>query len=152
MHSEILERLCFLGDKPSSEEKNKTVSLIIDKPVRERERERVDLRTVSRIGIVQRMNFNDLRQTMLVLKAVNHRIRKPIISLLENKKTMTISNIQERMNLEPSVVDQHLGILKRVDIIETVKNGKEIYCSLNEDKLFLLSDLILSIGGNKQTE
>ncbi len=88
------------------------------------------------------LESTDLRQTILVLRAVNHRIRKSIIYLLEARKKMYLTAISGELGIEASVASQHIGILVKAGIVHAEKEGKFKYYSLNKQKLWELNGLI----------
>ena len=57
------------------------------------------------------LNYAELRKAVLVLRAVNHKLRQRIIGLLEENNEMTVTDIYIKLRLEQSVASQHLAIL-----------------------------------------
>ena len=57
------------------------------------------------------LDYTDLRKAVLVLRAVNHKLRQRIIDLLEENETLTVTDIYIKLRLEQSVASQHLAIL-----------------------------------------
>ncbi len=88
-----------------------------------------------------KLSYDILRRAVLTLRAVNHKLRKEILSLLETNGRMTVTDIYVKLRLEQSVASQHLAILRKADIVETERDGKFIYYKLNKPKLFELSRL-----------
>lgn len=88
------------------------------------------------------LNYDELRKAVLVLRAVNHKLRQQIISLLEENKQMTVTDIYVKLRLEQSVASQHLAILRRSGVVETSREGKYIYYGLNEERLEQINDLV----------
>lgn len=88
------------------------------------------------------LDYNVLRKAVLVLRAVNHKLRQSIISLLEENKRMTVTEIYVKLRLEQSVASQHLAILRRAGVVNTERQGKFIFYSLNHDRIAEISDLI----------
>lgn len=88
------------------------------------------------------LNYEELRKAVLVLRAVNHKLRQQIIGLLEANKQMTVTDIYVKLRLEQSVASQHLAILRRSGVVETSREGKYIYYGLNEDRLEQINDLV----------
>ncbi len=88
------------------------------------------------------LNYEELRKAVLVLRAVNHKLRQQIISLLEENKQMTVTDIYVKLRLEQSVASQHLAILRRAGVVATDRQGKFIYYSLDKDRLSQISRLV----------
>lgn len=88
------------------------------------------------------LDYAELRKAVLVLRAVNHKLRQSIIDLLEESGRMTVTDIYVKLRLEQSVASQHLAILRRAGVVNTDRDGKFIYYSLNGDRLHQISRLI----------
>jgi len=94
-----------------------------------------------------RLDYADLRKAVLVLRAVNHKLRQRIIDLLEESRTMTVTDIYIKLRLEQSVASQHLAILRRAGVVITERQGKFIYYSLDTDRLDQISKLVEDLAG-----
>ncbi len=88
------------------------------------------------------LDYAELRKAVLVLRAVNHKLRQRIIDLLEENDRMTVTDIYIKLRLEQSVASQHLAILRRAGIVITERQGKFINYSLNKDRLNQISQLV----------
>lgn len=88
------------------------------------------------------LDYAELRKAVLVLRAVNHKLRQRIIDLLEENDNMTVTDIYIKLRLEQSVASQHLAILRRAGIVITNRHGKFINYSLNRDRLAQISRLV----------
>lgn len=92
-------------------------------------------------GEVQ-LDYSMLRKAVLVLRAVNHKLRQRIVDLLEDSDTMTVTDIYIKLRLEQSVASQHLAILRRVGVVITDRQGKFIYYSLDRGRLTQINKLV----------
>ena len=88
------------------------------------------------------LDYTELRKAALVLRAVNHKLRQRIIDLLEENKTMTVTDIYVKLRLEQSVASQHLAILRRAGVVRTDRQGKFIFYSLDKARLGQISSLV----------
>ncbi len=88
------------------------------------------------------LDYAELRKAVLVLRAVNHKLRQRIIDLLEENQKMTVTDIYIKLRLEQSVASQHLAILRRAGVVATDRQGKFIYYSLDADRLNQISRLV----------
>lgn len=93
------------------------------------------------------LDYAELRKAVLVLRAVNHKLRQRIIDLLEESDTMTVTDIYIKLRLEQSVASQHLAILRRAGVVMTERQGKFIYYSLDRDRLSQISKLVEELAG-----
>ena len=88
------------------------------------------------------LDYAELRKAVLVLRAVNHKLRQRIIDLLEEGNSMTVTDIYIKLRLEQSVASQHLAILRRAGVVTTTRNGKFIYYSLDQERLSQIARLV----------
>ena len=88
------------------------------------------------------LDYAELRKAVLVLRAVNHKLRQRIIDLLDENHKMTVTDIYIKLRLEQSVASQHLAILRRAGVVQTERQGKFIYYSLHEERLSQISRLV----------
>ena len=91
------------------------------------------------------LDYANLRRAVLVLRAVNHKLRQRVIDLLEENDTMTVTDIYIKLRLEQSVASQHLAILRRAGVVVTARSGKFIYYSLDRDRLSQISKLVKTL-------
>ena len=88
------------------------------------------------------LDYGEVRKAVLVLRAINHDRRQQIIALLDENGEMTVTDIYIKLRLEQSVASQHLAILRRAGVVETNRQGKYIYYSLDKDRLAQISSFI----------
>ncbi|MCI5082944.1 MAG: metalloregulator ArsR/SmtB family transcription factor [Saprospiraceae bacterium] len=88
------------------------------------------------------LDYAELRKAVLVLRAVNHKLRQRIIDLLEENDSMTVTDIYIKLRLEQSVASQHLAILRRAGVVITEREGKFINYSLDKNRLAQISKLV----------
>lgn len=93
------------------------------------------------------LDYSELRKAVLVLRAVNHKLRQNIIDLLEENNKMTVTDIYIKLRLEQSVASQHLAILRRAGVVATDRQGKFIYYSLDKSRLAQISRLVEELAG-----
>lgn len=98
--------------------------------------------TLKKGGNDVQLDYADLRKAVLVLRAVNHKLRQRIIGLLEEGDPMTVTDIYIKLRLEQSVASQHLAILRRAGVVVTDRQGKFIYYSINKDRIAQISGLV----------
>ncbi len=88
------------------------------------------------------LDYAELRKAVLVLRAINHKLRQRIIDLLEENDKMTVTDIYIKLRLEQSVASQHLAILRRAGVVATERQGKFIFYGLDKDRLSQISLLV----------
>ena len=83
-----------------------------------------------------------------MLKSVAHPIRMEIINLLVKKKSLSVNEIKESLNLTQSMTSQHLTILKNAGIVQCDKQANVCFYSiLNKNVLKLLNCVERCIKG-----
>ena len=83
-----------------------------------------------------------LRKAVLVLRALNHKLRQSILQLLEEGKRLTVTEIYVKLRLEQSVASQHLAILRRAGVVITERDGKYIYYTLSIERINEIAGLV----------
>lgn len=68
-----------------------------------------------------------LKKAEIIIKALNHKLRLQIIRLLQEHKELTVSVLVNFLNMEQSVVSQHLAVLRRAGIVVSRREGKYIF-------------------------
>lgn len=89
-----------------------------------------------------KIDYDTLRRSVMVLRAINHQLRQEMIKLLEEEGSMTVTDLYIKLRLEQSVASQHLAILRRAGFLNTDRQGKYIHYSINKDRLRQISHFI----------
>ena len=87
------------------------------------------------------IDYADLRKAVLVLRALNHKLRQKMLDLIEENDRMTVTEIYVKLRMEQSVASQHLAILRRAGVVRTERDGKFIFYSLDKERLRQISEL-----------
>ena len=86
------------------------------------------------------------KKAALVFRAINNKLRQQIIQFLIDHPKTNVSNLYRTMRIEQSGASQHLAILRQQGIAVTERNGKEIYYSINQERvqeIELIADQLL---------
>ncbi len=94
---------------------------------------------------VLKVNFHNLKKAALVLRALNHKLRQQILSLIEIEQKITVTEIYVRLRLEQSVASQHLAILRKAGIVVTQRDGKFIYYTVNYKRIVQITEVSESL-------
>jgi len=94
------------------------------------------------------IDYAAVKKAAGVLRAINHALRQGILSLLEERGPVTVTELYNRLNLEQSVASQHLAILRKANVVKTIRDGKFIYYSLNEKRLNELAEKVNEINSS----
>lgn len=101
--------------------------------------------SVNMSSIVQpelKIDFQILRKSVMVLRAVNHKLRQEMIKIIEAQGKITVTELYIKLRLEQSVASQHLALLRRAGVVSTTREGKFIYYSVDKSRIKEISRLL----------
>jgi len=84
-----------------------------------------------------------------ILKVLSDDVRFDIVLLLATGKKC-VCEIYESLKLKQSIVSHHLGVLRENNLIESDKDGKWVYYSLNRKRIEELQKLLAKIVATKE--
>ncbi len=90
-------------------------------------------------------DYHALKKAAMVLRALNHKLRQQLIKLIEDEKKITVTEIYVRLRLEQSVASQHLAILRKAGIVNTERDGKFIFYTVNFKRLDEISNFVKNL-------
>ena len=96
---------------------------------------------------LQNIDYLRIKKAALVLRALNHKLRQQIIKTISDHKRITVTELYVKLRLEQSVASQHLAILRKADIVSTVREGKFIFYTINEDRILAINDFVKNLVG-----
>lgn len=79
-----------------------------------------------------------------IFKAFNDSTRRQILDFLR-KKDMTAGEIAEKFNISKPSISHHLDILKRADLVSSIKKGQFVYYSINTTVLDDILDWLITL-------
>ena len=82
-----------------------------------------------------KVDFFTVKKAAMILRALNHKLRQQIIRLINEQQRITVTEIYVKLRLEQSVASQHLAILRKAGFVNTTRDGKFIYYSVNYQRL-----------------
>ncbi|HRH56113.1 MAG: metalloregulator ArsR/SmtB family transcription factor [Chitinophagales bacterium] len=89
-----------------------------------------------------KIDFQVLRKSVLVLRAINHKLRQEMIRMINKEGKMTVTDLYVKLRLEQSVASQHLALLRRAGVVVTSRDGKFIYYSVDHERMDEISRLL----------
>lgn len=89
-----------------------------------------------------RLEKKKLEKTAYVLKCVAHPVRISIIDLLEQESQLSVSQLQEVLQIEQSLLSHHLTNMRDKGIVETRRQGKNVFYFLTDTSISLIIDCI----------
>jgi ArsR family transcriptional regulator, virulence genes transcriptional regulator len=101
-------------------------------------------KSVQTISLKENITFAypTIKKAVLVLRATGHPLRKQILHLLDERKKLPVTDIYVKLRQEQSVVSQHLAVLRKAGIVNTEKEGKFVYYTLNKERIAEIGNFI----------
>ncbi|WP_242927409.1 ArsR/SmtB family transcription factor [Pontibacter vulgaris] len=89
-----------------------------------------------------RIEKKKLERAAYVLKCVAHPVRISIIDLLEQRTRLTVSELQEVLKIEQSLLSHHLTNMRDKGVVNTQREGKNVYYFLTDVSITNIIDCI----------
>ncbi|MEE4177651.1 MAG: metalloregulator ArsR/SmtB family transcription factor [Bacteroides sp.] len=90
----------------------------------------------------QKLDPKKLEEAASKLRAIAHPMRIAIISLLERKDQMNVTEIYETLKIEQASASHHLNILKTKGVLDSRRAGKNTFYFLKQNALEQIIDCI----------
>ena len=81
-----------------------------------------------------------------VVRALAHPLRLRIIELLYRQAPLNVYAIYTGLNIEQSIASQHLRILRQTRLVNTRRQGKEIYYLPDKQRLEKVAAVALELS------
>jgi DNA-binding transcriptional ArsR family regulator len=81
------------------------------------------------------IDLNQVKKAQMTLRALNHKLRQEILSIIEKKGNMNVTEIYVKLKVDQPVASQHLAILRIANIVNAKRDGKTIWYSVNFDRI-----------------
>lgn len=92
-----------------------------------------------------KVDLLNVKKASLVLRAINHKLRQQILKLIDEQGRITVTEIYVKLRLEQSVASQHLAILRKAGFVNTERDGKFIYYTINTGRIEELNQFVESL-------
>ena len=83
----------------------------------------------------------EIKSLAMAIRAYKHPFRQSILSLMQERSKISVTDIWVELKCEQSVTSQHLAILRRADLVDTKREGKFIYYHVNKTAINQLNYL-----------
>ena len=83
---------------------------------------------------------NKLKESLTTLRAITHPIRLSIISFIHKNGEINVNKIYRKLKLDQSITSQHLRVLRDTNLVNTKRDGKFIFYTVNYDKVESLAN------------
>ncbi len=95
--------------------------------------------TDAEISVIQEpqtiVNSELVKKAAKVIRAVNHPLRQSMINLINQNRSVNVTDLYVKLRIEQSVASQHLKILRGLQIVNTRRVGKQIFYSVNHERI-----------------
>lgn len=96
---------------------------------------------------LRNLDYLKIKKAALVLRALNHKLRQLILKTIDEHKRITVTELYVKLRLEQSVASQHLAILRKAEIVNTVREGKFIFYTINEGRIEDINKFVKELVG-----
>lgn len=87
------------------------------------------------LELKQIVNTELVKKAAKIIRSINHPLRQSMINLISQSQSMNVTDLYVKLRIEQSVASQHLKILRSSQIVKTRREGKQIYYSVNHDRI-----------------
>lgn len=91
------------------------------------------------------LNLNFNKKALYLLRAINHPLRLSILKLIDEKQKITVTEIHKSLNIHQAIASQNLAVLKRAGFLQTKKESKFVYYTLQYNFILHFSKTISSL-------
>lgn len=90
------------------------------------------------------IDYPALEEHTETLRAIAHPLRMAIISQLFEKRQMNVTEIFETLDIEQAVASHHLRILKDRNVVNALRDGKNIFYALAHDDYYRIVEILMN--------
>lgn len=91
-------------------------------------------------------NLQNIHHACFIIKSMHNPTRQDIMSNLLKGGSFSVYELCDLLDVEQSMMSQHLGILRKANLVITRRQGKHIYYSMNENKLLVMMQYIRNMA------
>jgi ArsR family transcriptional regulator len=84
----------------------------------------------------------NIQKASSILRAISHPLRLKILNYISQNRKVNVNSIYSTLHLDQSITSQQLRILRDADVVEAERSGKEIYYSLNIERLKAVAETL----------
>ncbi len=93
------------------------------------------LQATDESGHPLKVELLNIKKASLILRAINHKLRQQLLRMIDEQGKITVTELYIKLRLEQSVASQHLAILRKAGFVNTSREGKFIYYSVNTRRI-----------------
>lgn len=95
------------------------------------------------------VNQPNLKKASSILRAIAHPVRMEIVKFIAEKGSTNVNKIYNTLNLEQSITSQHLRVLRNAELVNTNRDGKFIFYTVNHSKIAQVNVAIIAFFHKK---
>ena len=80
-------------------------------------------------------DYENINKATMVLRSINNKVRQNILGYIYDKEKVGVTELYKDLKLEQSVASLHLSILRKEGVVSTERNGKQVYYSINNNRI-----------------
>ncbi len=86
-----------------------------------------------------------MNECIELLRALSDKTRQEIIMIFASQKEVCVNDIAKNFTLSRPTISHHLNLMKRAGLLNSRKEGKEIYYSFNKSHVAKVMESILNV-------
>lgn len=98
------------------------------------------------------LDYELLKRATLTLRAIRHPERKAILQAIHQAGNITVNELCKKVNLKQSVTSLHLTILRATKIVDTRRDGRNIFYSINRQRIEDVMEAARHLAGDGTRE
>ena len=95
--------------------------------------------------MTDRLDIERMDQAAYTLKAISNGTRLCVISLLSKQEEMSVSQLNEQLNCEQSLLSHHLTDMRAKGILNCKRVGKNCFYSLKNREIVQVLELVINV-------
>ncbi len=90
------------------------------------------------------LNGHSLEELLELFRAFSDETRQEIIQHFFSEKEICVNDIASKFTLSRPTISHHLNLMKRARLLNSRKEGKEIYYSVNKEHIISLLEAFVA--------
>lgn len=86
------------------------------------------------------IDLGKIKRMAEILKLIGHPIRLKILRVLDENPSLTVAEVQEKVEIEQSLLSHHLIKMKDKGVLKSSRNGRNINYSLKDRQILKIFD------------
>lgn len=83
------------------------------------------------VTFLTKSDLESFKKVRVLCRAIDHPLRQKLLFYIQDQGQVNVTTMFVHFRLDQSVASQHLALLRQAGFVKTVRQGKEIYYSIN---------------------